>query len=98
MLWTSVRPARLMHLITNGRIQKQVGRQDLAQNRLQNPATLESMGRAGHNAGWRDRTGFTFLVNSETKLIIAELWLLDRFFFLGDVRKENRHFQQFITE
>lgn len=56
------------------------------------------MGRAGHNANGRDGTGFTFLVNSETKFIIAELQLLNGFFFLGDVREENRYFQKFITE
>lgn len=56
------------------------------------------MGKAEHNTSGRDGTGFTFLVNSETEFIIAELRLLDGFFFLGDVRKENRHFQQFITE
>lgn len=94
VLPTSVNPAHLMHLITNSTIQKQVGRQEW----LQYPATLESTGRAGRNGSGRDRTGFTFLVNSETEFIIAELWLLHRFFFLGDVRKENRHFHQFITE
>lgn len=45
----------------------------------------------------RDGTGFTFLINSETKFIIAELWLLDGFFFLGDIRKK-RHSYHSSTE
>lgn len=92
-----------MHLITMVAYRKmtKVGRQDLAQN-VCKITLLYSEARegldAGHNGRGRDGTGFTFLINSETEFIIVELWLIDGFFFLGDVRKENRDFHQFSTE
>lgn len=92
-----------MHLMTMAAYRKmtKVGRQDLAQN-VCKITLLYSEARegldAGHNGRGRDGTGFTFLINSETEFIIVELWLIDGFFFLGDVRKENRDFHQFSTE
>lgn len=78
-----------------------MGRQDPAQTgcKITLPYSEAWEGlNTGHNGRGRDGTGFTFLINSETEFIIVELWLLNGFFFLGDVRKENRHFHQFSTE
>lgn len=72
-----------------------MGRQDLAQNGWKITLSYSEAWKGldtGHNGKGRYGTGFTFFINSETEFIIVELWLLDRFFFLGDVKKENRHF------